>query len=127
VTSGDWVGGTLHLNVAWPPGPDRSNVLGRVLAAMRSVPQMSLVERVTSGPGHSGSSTYQLSGQTFIADEPYAAGVAADVHAEGPTSLTLFVPGSWIWVSLKLDAEDRIASEIIVDPGHLIERTFAYP
>ncbi len=127
VTSAQWGGGSLQTQVTWPPGPDRSQALAQVIAVMRAVPLVSVDERVTSGPGHSAESTMPMSGRTFMAGEPYAAGVASDVHEAGPSALSFFLPGSSLWFRLQLDPQGRIAAETIVDPGHLIERTLRYP
>ena len=60
--------------------------------------------------------------------ELYAAGGTSGVRPwPGGSGLTLFVPGSYVWYSLGTDSAGRIVSEVVVSPGHLIERQFRYP
>ncbi len=132
VSSLKWGGGVIPIQLSWPPGPDRTDLLDRVVAAMRAAPQLTMVEQVTSGPGMSGGKqTFTFTGREFVAAELYAAGGATDVHEVAPRvgarAVTLFLPGSSIWFRLELGADDRIVSETIVSSGHLIERTFGYP
>lgn len=119
----------------WPPGASDEQRLRQVLGAMRAVPAFTVNERVTSGPGSVvAPTTVRISGQRFIATEPYAAGNVPHVRflAVGPTrrrapTLTLYLPGSQILVRLELDAHNRIARERLVSPGHEITRTLSYP
>jgi hypothetical protein len=89
-----------------------------------------LIERVSSGVGASASHTISIGGRQFVAAEPYGGGGVTDVRplsgAPGPTTVVAFLAGSWIWLRLDLDSKDRLVTETIVSPGHLIERTFTY-
>jgi len=132
VTAPDWPGGSASFSVPWPPSPDESALLEHVVQTMREQPRLILVERVSSGPGSvTNPNQFPLSGSDFIDLEAFggAAG-AADVHLLPPQAdrrlLTFFLPGSAIWFEVELDALDRISHETIVDPGHVIDRSFTY-
>ena len=125
-----WLGGQAVFSVNWPPPPAGQAAVDRVVATMRAVAKVDFVERVTSGPGSQASTTNSMTGAEFMAQEIYAAGGSAGVHA-GPTAdggevITLFVQGSYIWYSLETRA-GRLEHEQIVSPGHLIIRDFRYP
>jgi copper transport protein len=97
---------------------------------MRAQPMIAVRERVTSGPGASVQHAFQLSGRRFIASEPYTDRVPDVQKLPSGGNLTQVVvnlPGSNIWVQLSVDARDRVAREVIVSPGHLIQRSFSYP
>jgi copper transport protein len=126
-TSAEWGDGTVSAPVMWPPRAVPDDALAAVVAKMRRVQTFTLDERVTSGPGMFGAGTHKFTGADFIAGEPYAAGVATDIQMPSDAEITFFLPGSWIWVDLRLDGQGRIAAETIVDPGHHIERSFTYP
>jgi len=125
-----WSGGALTFAVSWPPLPLNPQLLTRVIATMRVQPIVALSERVTSGPGASSQHAFRLPGRSFTASEPYTARVT-DVRSlptsHGLTQLVLYLPGSNIWGHLWIDARHRLHREVIVTPGHLIERTFSYP
>lgn len=123
--------GTARLTIDWPPSTDASELLSLAVAATRAAPQLDVTETVRSGPGATaGPYTLTVDGQTFITSEPYANG-ADDVRAlpnDGANRVITFtVPGSNIWQQLWLDTDDRIVREILVDPGHRIDRTINYP
>ncbi len=131
----DWTGGTTSLDVPWPPAAG-AKLLRRALAAMRRVPAMTVYEQVTSDTALGRGTTHAIgiSGREFLADEPYAGGVApvADLTAGsgGQQVLLLGFPGAGVWAQLTLGAHDapyQFAHEILVDPDHLITRGFAYP
>jgi copper transport protein len=125
-------GGTVALDVPWPPRPGAA-LLRRVVAALQATPRMTLYERVTSdtalglGKLHS----TPVSGSDFLAGEPYKAGIApvaaAAPAAGGLTRLLLGFPGSGVQVSLTVTPAGRLVSETLTDPDHLTTRSFAYP
>ncbi len=126
----DWTGGVAAMSLDWPPGPDASAALRRVVQAMRAQPVVRLHEQVSSGPGAQGRPVdASFGGPQFVAQELYAAG-ATDVRQRagpaGTIELSLYLPGSQIWYRLWVDAAHRIRREVIVDPGHQIERTLTY-
>ncbi len=138
-TASGWTGGTASLAVPWPPAPG-GPLLRRALAAIRRVPAMTVYEQVTSdtalGPGATHSIT--VSGRQFLAQEPYAGGVApvADLvtGSGGRRLLLLGFPDAGIWAELTLGAphapysyaSELPAHEILTDPDHLTSRGFSY-
>jgi copper transport protein len=126
VAAKGWTGGTLTLDVPWPPLPQNPALLAQVVAAMTAQPSLGLDEQVTSGPGAAAQDSGTQSGIRFMASEPYGR-QTTDVRPLPDGSLVIWEPGSWIWVRLWLDAQHRIRREVVVDPGHLIQRTFSYP
>lgn len=128
VAATGWTGGVVTFSVAWPPQPDDPALLQQVIATMRALPQVDFTERVTPSANGASTTTVSLTGQAFVAQEIYAAGGASDVRPipapAGYQALTLFIAGSNIWYRLEFDAHDRLQEETIVDPGHVIDRTF---
>ena len=128
-----WAGGTAVLGISWPPSPDATAELAQTVAAMRAQPAVDISEHVDSGPGSSDPSTgaVTLTGDGFMDGELYADGGATDVlvlpPANGLERLTLSIPGSQMWQQLSIDAQHRIRHQIIINPGHRIERDFEYP
>jgi len=138
-TASGWAGGTASLDVPWPPAPGQK-LLRQVLAAMAQVPKVTVYEQVTSdtalGPGTTAAAG--ISGRAFVAQEPYAGGVAvvADLAAgtSGQRLLLLGFPADSVWAELTLGARhtpysyarDLVAHEILVDPDHLTSRGFSY-
>lgn len=129
VTAPGWTGGSFEASLAWPPGSVADGRLDTVLAAMRSIPTLELTETTSSGPGSVVRPlTFTLTGARFVAAEPYAGGNVEARSAPGdPDTLQLYLPGSRIFVVLRLDDRDRITAARLVTPGHEIERTFRYP
>lgn len=132
VSARGWRGGTAALTIFWPPGPDATATLEQLVASMRAQPAVEIREQVSSGPrGGVVPNSATLPGAEFIAQELYAAGGATDVRAlpteDGLAGLSLWIPGSATWVRLWFDDQLRLRRELIVNPGHRIERTLAYP
>lgn len=126
----DWTGGTYEAQLLWPPGTPGSETLQEVVARMRSLPEVTVTETVTSGPGSKVTpSTFTMSGEQFIAAEPYAAANLDDVRLlpGAPPRLVLYLPGSQIFGVLELDDAGRISAARLVTRGHDITRTFSYP
>lgn len=131
VSGGEWVGGTARVELPWPPGAEASEVLANVIATVREQPEILFSEQVSSGPGaEPPPRQFRLSGVRFLGTELYAAGGSRDIRLlprRGPyTELSLYLPGSAMWYRLSIDDQHRIRRELIVNPGHRIERSFEY-
>jgi copper transport protein len=130
VSSHPWPGGKIDFSVPWPPVAGDRGLLADVIKRMQDEPKLSVDELVTSGPGATGHGVYTMPGSTFLQGEPYGADTGileALPEREGLKTLVVFLPGSQIWVQLSIDKSQRLRAETIVDPGHLIERSFSYP
>ena len=132
VAASGWTGGKARLTVAWPPAPDATSALTRVIAAMRAQPRVEIHEQVTSDSRREPiPNAAELTGAEFMAQELYANGGATDVRAlpsdHGLQNLTFTLPASDLWLRLWYDDAGLIRRELIVDPGHRIARTFEYP
>ncbi len=130
VNSRRWPGGKIDFSVPWPPVAGDRGLLAAVIKRMQDEPKLSVDERVTSGPAATGHGHYPISGSTFLHGEPYGPDTGileALPERDGLKMLVVFLPGSQIWVRLSIDASQRLRAETIVDPGHLIERSFSYP
>lgn len=126
VAAKQWTGGDLGFKVDWPPLPHAPGLLAQVVAAMTGQTSLQLDEQVISGPGAAARDSGTHSGARFMGSEPYGA-QTSDVRPLPDGSLVIWEPGSWMWVRLWLDPQRRIRREVVVDPGHLIQRTFTYP
>lgn len=130
VRSSVWRGGDARFAIPWPLGPEQPALLRRIAAAMRSLRTLRVTEAVTSGPGEAApAGTYALSGRQFVQLDAFAAG-GVDVRVlgreRGLTELAFELPSSEIWYRMWIDRRDRLRREQILDPGHLIRRSFAY-
>ena len=129
-SSGGFAGGSFQGTLEWPPGERRPDLLQKVVERMRQVPELSLTETVDSGPGSVVTPyTFAIDGDGFVDLQPYAAGNLEQVlFRPGRTDrLTLYLPGSQIFGELELDGSNRITTERLVTPGHVITRQFEYP
>jgi len=130
VTSPDAQGGSTDLAVEWPPGPDATSILDQAVAATRSAGDITVTETITSGP----TATLQpgqlaTTGEYYKSASPFSAG--ADSVRELPTDdgltvIAFVVSGTGTWHQLWIDGQHRIRREILVDPGHRIDRTIDY-
>jgi hypothetical protein len=130
VGSSVWQGGDARFVIRWPLRPEQPALLRRVAAAMRVLHTLQVTEAVTSGPGsRAPSGTYQLSGRRFMQTEEFAGG-GVDVRVlgreRGLTEFSFALPDSEIWYRMWIDRRYRLRREQILDPGHLIRRTFSY-
>lgn len=132
VSHGTWQGGIANFSVPWPPGPDQTNLLDKVIQTMKDIPRFTLTEQVSSGPGATAPPrTFEVPNPFFISEEVYARGGATDMRrlpSSDPelTELILYLPGSAMWYKLWFDANYRLRRELIINPGHRIERSFDY-
>ncbi|MGH9214832.1 MAG: copper resistance CopC/CopD family protein [Acidimicrobiales bacterium] len=124
----DWIGGYYEARLGWPPGPLAPERLTELVERMRQIPELTVVETTTSGPGSTAiPARITLSGERFIATEPYAGANLDDVRLTGDDTLTLYMPGEQILASLVLDDAGRLAEARLVTRGHEIRREFSYP
>ncbi|MGH2601804.1 MAG: copper resistance CopC family protein, partial [Dehalococcoidia bacterium] len=131
LSGGTWSGGTVQFGVPWPPGPEDPELLDRVIRTMRAQPEVVMTEQVSSGPDATAPAReFRLSGEQFVQTEVYAAGGATDIRRlpeeDGLTVLSLYIPGSFMWYQFWIDADERLRRQLIINPGHRIERRFAY-
>lgn len=127
----EWSGGEARFEVAWPPGEERADLLGKVIRTLRRAPAVKGTERVTSGPGYdSRALRFRMSGKEFLDTELYQRG-AVDVRVlgeeDGLRELAFALPASRIWYRMWIDERFRIRRERILSPGHLITRKLDYP
>ncbi len=130
VSSHRWPGGKLDFSVPWPPVAGDRVLLAAVIKRMQDELKLSVDERVTSGPGAIARGVYTMPGSAFLHGEPYGPNTGlleALPERDGLKMLVVFLPGSQIWIELGIDSSQRLQTETIVDPGHLIERSFSYP
>ncbi len=125
-----WKGGTFDTMLPSSSPSTRPELLSALVKRMRAVPRLDVTEVTSSGPDSvPAPAEIAVTGEQFIDAEPYASGVAEDIQPldDAATGLRLYVAGDRIWVTMRLDPEGRIASERVVDVGHVIDRTFRYP
>jgi len=124
----EWTGGSYEARLSWPPGPLAPDRLGEVVQRMRQVPELTLVETTTSGPGSQVTPMrITLTGERFIASEPYAGANVDEVRVTGENTLTLYLPGDQIFATLELDDAGRLSTARLITPSHEILREFSYP
>ncbi len=88
------------------------------------------VETVTSGFGTVLPHRSRRTGQEFLAGQPWAEGGAADatvVEQDGGRTLLFALPALGYHFAMCLDDRDRIISERILTPNHLLTREYRYP
>ncbi len=114
--------------LAWPPRPGPPALLRRVVQRMRHVRSLRVTETVSSGAGGV-TNKVRLSGRELVSSEVYAAGGTQDLtrlpSGKRATRLSFYLPGSHIWAELTVH-KGLLRRELIVDPGHRIERRFDY-
>ena len=129
MTADRFDGGSVTIAVPWPAVP-APGLLRRVQDAMGARTAIDTVETVTSGFGVVLPHRSRRTGQEFLAGQPWAEGGAADatvVEQDGVRTLLFALPALGYHFALRLDATDRIVSERIVTPNHLLTREYRYP
>ena len=130
VTADRFDGGSVSIPVPWPAVP-APGLLRRVQDAMGSRTAIDTVETVTSGFGVVLPHRSRRTGQEFLAGQPWAQGGAADATVaeqdDGGRTLLFALPALGYHFALGLDDQDRIVSERIVTPNHLLTRKYRYP
>ncbi len=121
--------GNVTISVPWPAVP-APGLLRRVQDAMGARTTIDTVETVTSGFGTVLPHRSRRTGQEFLASQPWAEGGAADatvVQQNDGSTLLFALPALGYHFALRLDRQDRIVSERIVTPNHLLTREYRYP
>jgi copper transport protein len=121
--------GSVTIDVPWPAVP-APGLLRRVQDAMGARTAIDTVETVTSGFGVVLPHRSRRTGQEFLAAQPWAEGGAADAtvaEQDGDRTLRFALPALGYHFALRLDEADRIVSERIVTPNHLLTREYRYP
>jgi len=124
-----WQAGRVTVAVQWPVVP-APGLLLRVQQAMGARSRIDTLETVTSGFGTVPSTTSRRTGQEFLESQPWAEGGATDatlVTAGQQRTLLFALPALGYHFALRLDAQNRVVSERIVTPNHLLIRQYSYP
>lgn len=127
-----WTGGDVSLIVPWPAQPG-GDALTRATQVLRTTDRFTVYESVTSDTTTAPAAPRRLdlTGPFFLAQEPYASGVAPVAARISPdrrlVRLALGYPAASTTVALTLDARGRISEETLTDDTHLIRRHFVYP
>lgn len=129
VTADRYDAGSVSIPVPWPAVP-APGLLRLVQDAMGARTTIDTVETVTSGFGVVLPYRSRRTGQEFLADQPWAEGGATDAtvaEQDGVRTLRFALPALGYHFALRLDGQDRIVSERIVTPNHLLTREYRYP
>ena len=132
VAADGWTGGDVSLLVPWSAQPGNDE-LARAAQTLRTTDRLTVYESVTSDTTTAPPAPQRLdlTGPFFLAQEPYASGVAplaARISQDGrPVRLALGYPAASTTVALTLDVRGRISEETLTDDTHLIRRHFVYP
>lgn len=129
VDAGRWRAGQVSIPVSWPVVPAPA-LLARVQTAMGARSTIDTAETVTSGFGVVVPHMSRRTGQEFLFGQPWAEGGATDaavLEQGGQRTLLFALPALGYHFAMRLDAADRIVSERIVTPNHLLTREYRYP
>lgn len=125
-----FTGGRVTLPVSWPPEP-APELLARVQQAMGARSAIDTVEQVTSGFGPVAPNRSRRTGQEFLAAQSWADGGGTDAvlvrGPDGSRTLLFALPALGYHFAMRLDDADRIVSERIVTPNHVLTRAYVYP
>ena len=121
---------TSQLEVAWPP-IDASAAADGALRRFRAVAMVHVVETDSSGPGATAAPyALDVTGEYVIEQSPYPqrpTNVTGVDDGRGGRRLQLWLPGSSTWIEMHIDRSGRLVDDVIIDPGHRIERIYTYP
>ena len=124
-----WEAGRVSIGVSWPAVPT-TGLLARVQSAMGARSAIDTVETVTSGFGTVLPSSSRRTGQEFLESQPWTEGGATDavlLEEAGQRTLLFALPALGYHFAMRLDSQDRVISERIVTPNHLLTRDYGYP
>ena len=121
---------TARFAIPWPPTPDASQLLRRVVDRLRQRPQVALGESVTSDGNAEASPrpASSRSGRTLAEQLLLLPDGAVDAHLIGSRVehgqrlrvLTFFLPGALVWHQLEISDDEQILRDTWVSPRHLI-------
>ena len=119
-----------RLEITWPP-VDASGAADGALRQLRAAAMVHVVETDSSGPGAT-SAPYPLdvTGKYMVEQSPYPqhpTNVTWVDDGRGGCRLQLWLPGSSTWIEMHIDRSGRLMDDVIIDPGHRIERIYTYP
>ena len=121
---------TSQFEVAWPP-IDASAAADGALRRFRAVAMVHVVETDSSGPGATAAPyALDVTGEYVIEQSPYPqrpTNVTGVDDGRGGRRLQLWLPGSSTWIEMHIDRSGRLVDDVIIDPGHRIERIYTYP
>ena len=121
--------GPVSIAVPWPAVP-APGLLKQVQQAMGTRTAIDTFETVTSGFGTVLPHRSRRTGQEFLAGQPWTEGGAADAtifERDGQRTLLYALPALGYHFAMQLDDQNRIISERIVTPNHLLTRQYNYP
>ena len=124
-----WQAGRVTLPVQWPVVP-APGLLARVQKAMGARTRIDTFETVTSGFNVDVPTRSRRTGLEYLETQPWADGGAVDatlILSGRKRTLLFALPALGYHFAMQLDALDRVVSERIVTPNHLLTRQYSFP
>lgn len=126
-----FTGGSATFDVPWPPKPNNT-IIPKVVAAMRSVKSVKVQQAISSNtlePYWTSSGT--TSGARVLSNEPFGSGKSVEnavllSHTDTTTEIAFDYPAEYIYIKMTIGSNDRIISEDLAAPQHLIKAKFGY-
>ena len=117
---------TSQLEIAWPP-VDASGAPDGALRQFRAVAMVHVVETDSSGPGATAAPFgLDVTGKNMVEQSPFPqrpTNVTGVDDGRGGGRLQLSSP----WIRMHIDRSGRLMDDVIIDPGHRVERIYTYP
>ena len=126
-----FIGGSAIFDVPWPPKTNNT-IIPEVIAAMRSVKSVMVQQAISSNTSEpSWTSSGTTSGATLLSNEPFGSGksVKSTVvlsHTGTTTEIAFDYPAEYIYIKMTIGSNNRIISEDLAAPQHLIQAKFGY-
>ena len=126
-----FMGGSATFDVPWPPEPNNT-IIPEVVAAMRSVKSVMVQQAISSNtlePSWTSSGT--TSGARLLSNEPFGSGKSVEStvvlsHTGTTTEIAFDYPAEYIYIKMTIGSNNRIISEDLAAPQHLILAKFGY-
>lgn len=95
---------------------------------MADVDELVVIEQSGSDPAPDADGS-PMTGETLVQLLPWAGGGVTDVRPMPgePGRFTFYLPGSYMWFDVTVDAHDRLVYQRLVNPGHDIRHRFRFP